>query len=499
MNDNIIKGDMNMKQLPEGFLWGGATADFQYEGGFNEGGRGLLSHDYETDGSLEHPRAHTLQRTDGSIIRPRSSFFYADPVPQDAKPIFLDDQYYPSHQAVDFYHHYKEDIELMAGMGFNVFRFSICWSRIYPTGDELTPNEEGLKFYDDVINELEKHGMEPLITICHDEMPMHLAIKYNGWANKHVIGCYVKYCQTLFERYGSRCKYWLTFNEINAVRGFGPCGTRESDGYTRYLGAHHMFIASAKAVILGHKMMPDSMFGAMYAMSELYPATCKPEDMFHHMLERRENWYFIDTMARGYYHPYAKEVWAHHGVESLPITDEEKDILKEGQLDFVSFSYYRSNTTKEGDPWFNVGGFSNPYLENTPWGWPIDALGLRYCMNEIYDRIQKPIFIVENGMGAIDEADENGYVEDDYRIDYLKKHLSAMADAINEDGVDCLGYTMWAPIDLVSLSTGEMKKRYGFIYVDMDDKGHGTLKRTKKKSYNWMKHIIETNGAALDD
>lgn len=260
-----------------------------------------------------------------------------------------------------------------------------------------------------------------------------------------------------------------------------------------------MFIASAKAVILGHKMMPDSMFGAMYAMSELYPATCKPEDMFHHMLERRENWYFIDTMARGYYHPYAKEVWAHHGVESLPITDEEKDILKEGQLDFVSFSYYRSNTTKEGDPWFNVGGSSNPYLENTPWGWPIDALELRYCMNEIYDRIQKPIFIVENGMGAIDEADENGYVEDDYRIDYLKKHLSAMADAINEDGVDCLGYTMWAPIDLVSLSTGEMKKRYGIIYVDMDDKGHGTLKRTKKKSYNWMKHIIETNGAALDD
>ncbi len=488
-----------MSRLPDGFLWGGATADFQYEGGFNEGGRGLLSHDYETDGSMENPRHHTMKMSDGSIITPKSSFFYADPVPEEAVPVFLDDEYYPSHKAVDFYHHYKEDIELMAGMGFNVFRFSICWSRIYPTGDEETPNEEGLKFYDDVIDELAKYGMQPLITICHDEMPMALALKYNGWASRHVIDCYEKYCKTLFERYGDRCKYWLTFNEINAVRGFGPCGTRESDGYTRYLGAHNMFVASAKAVKMGHEMMNGSMFGAMYAMSELYPATCKPEDMFHQMQERRENWYFIDTMARGYYHPYVKEIWNHHHVGTLDISDEDKDILFEGQLDFVSFSYYRSNTTQAGDPWFNVGGNPNPYLENTPWGWPIDALGLRYCMNEIYDRIQKPIFIVENGMGAIDEADANGYVEDDYRIDYLQKHLSAMAEAINIDGVDCIGYTMWAPIDLVSLSTGEMKKRYGFIYVDMDDKGHGTLKRTKKKSYNWMKHIIETNGEALDE
>jgi len=493
------QGGNNMSRLPEGFLWGGATADFQYEGGFNEGGRGLLSHDYETDGSMEKPRHHTMRMSDGTIIKPKSSFFDADAVPEEAVPVFLDDEYYPSHKAVDFYHHYKEDIELMAGMGFNVFRFSICWSRIYPTGDEKLPNEEGLKFYDDVIDELAKYSMQPLITICHDEMPMHLALKYNGWASRHVIDCYLKYCKTLFERYGDRCKYWLTFNEINAVRGFGPCGTRESDGYTRYLGAHNMFVASAKAVKIGHEMMKDSMFGTMYAMSVLYPAICKPEDIFHQMLETRENWYFIDTMARGYYHPYVQDVWNHHNVGTLEISEEDKTILFEGQLDFVAFSYYRSNTTQAGDPWFNVGGSSNPYLESTPWGWPIDALGLRYCMNMIYDRIQKPIFIVENGMGAIDEADENGYVEDDYRIDYLQKHLSAMADAINIDGVDCIGYTMWAPIDLVSLSTGEMKKRYGFIYVDMDDKGNGTLKRTKKKSYNWMKHVIETNGEALDE
>ncbi len=486
-------------ELPKGFLWGGATADFQYEGGFDEGGRGLLSHDYETDGSQENPRHHTMQMPDGSIINPRSSFFYADPVPKEAQPVFLEDEYYPSHRAVDFYHHYKEDIALMAGMGFNVFRFSICWSRIFPTGEEETPNEEGLAFYDDVINEMAKYGMEPLITICHDELPMHLALKYDGWSSRHVIDCYVKYCKTLFERYGDRCRYWLTFNEINAVRGFGPCGTRQSEGQDRYQAAHHMFIASARAVKLGHEMMPNSQFGAMYAMSELYPATCKPEDVFHRLQERRENWYFIDIMGRGYYPRYAKEIWRRRGVKEIVFADGDEEILREGQLDFISFSYYRSNTTKAGDDWFNVGGSTNQYLKETPWGWPVDPLGLRHVMNEIYDRIQKPIFIVENGMGAIDELDENGIVQDDYRIDYLRDHLQAMADAIIIDGVECLGYTMWGPVDLVSLSTGEMKKRYGFIYVDMDDKGNGSLKRTPKKSYAWMKEIIASNGAKLSE
>ncbi|EFM28945.1 glycoside hydrolase family 1 protein [Streptococcus gallolyticus] len=486
-------------ELPKGFLWGGATADFQYEGGFDEGGRGLLSHDYETDGSQENPRHHTMQMPDGSIINPRSSFFYADPVPKEAQPVFLEDEYYPSHRAVDFYHHYKEDIALMAGMGFNVFRFSICWSRIFPTGEEETPNEEGLAFYDDVINEMAKYGMEPLITICHDELPMHLALKYDGWSSRHVIDCYVKYCKTLFERYGDRCRYWLTFNEINAVRGFGPCGTRQSEGQDRYQAAHHMFVASARAVKLGHEMMPNSQFGAMYAMSELYPATCKPEDVFHRLQERRENWYFIDIMGRGYYPRYAKEIWRRRGVKEIVFADGDEELLREGQLDFISFSYYRSNTTKAGDDWFNVGGSTNPYLKETPWGWPVDPLGLRHVMNEIYDRIQKPIFIVENGMGAIDELDENGIVQDDYRIDYLRDHLQAMADAIIIDGVECLGYTMWGPVDLVSLSTGEMKKRYGFIYVDMDDKGNGSLKRTPKKSYAWMKEIIASNGAKLSE
>ena len=491
-------GGNNMSGFPKGFYWGGATADFQYEGGFNEGGRGLLSHDYETDGSIEHPRHHTMKLADGKIKNYRSSFFYADQIPEDATPVFLDNEYYPSHQAVDFYHHYKEDIKLMANMGFNIYRFSICWSRIYPLGDEEEPNQEGIAFYRDVFEELKKYNIEPMVTICHDEMPMHLALKYNGWSNRHIIDAYVKYAETLFKEFGSYCHYWLTFNEINAVRGFGPCGTRESDGYTRYLADHNMFVASAKTVILGHKYNLENKFGAMYAMSGLYPRTCKPEDMLQSQLARRENWYFIDTMLRGYYHPYAKSIWQHHGFETLEISEEDKKTLYDGQLDFCSFSYYRTNTTQAGDKWFNVGGDDNPYLEKTPWGWGVDPLGLRYVLNEIYDRIQKPVFVVENGMGAIDEPDENDYVEDDYRIQYLNDHFKAMRDAITIDGVDCFGYTMWAPIDLVSLSTGEMKKRYGFVYVDMDDKGRGTLKRTPKKSFYWMKHVIETNGNDLE-
>ena len=333
------------------------------------------------DGKVIHSQEefseNEFRMPDGSVIKPASSFFYADPVPAEAMPEFMDDEYYPSHKAVDFYHHYKEDIALMAGMGFNVFRFSICWSRIYPTGDEETPNEEGLKFYDDVIDEMAKYSMEPLITICHDELPMELALKYDGWSSRHVIDCYLRYCRTLFERYGKKCRYWLTFNEINAVRGFGPCGTRDSSPKTHYQAVHHMFVASAKAVIMGHEMMPGSMFGAMYAMSGLYPATCKPEDMFRHMQVRRENFYFVDAMARGYYPSYANDLLERRGAGPIRMEEGDREVMKEGQLDFVSFSYYRSNTVKAGDPSFTVGGSPNPYLKSSDWGWPVDPLGFQ--------------------------------------------------------------------------------------------------------------------------
>jgi 6-phospho-beta-glucosidase len=478
------------------FLWGGATADFQYEGGFDQGGKGLSTHDYETSGSLTTPRVITYQNPDGSIGTAASSFMRCEPIPQDATPVLSSDFYYPSHRAVDGYHFWKSDLKELADMGCNVHRFSICWARIYPTGLEEEPNEEGLRFYEEMIDYMLERGMQPLITICHDELPAVLALQNDGWSSRNTIDAYIKYCETLFKRFGQKCKYWLTFNEINAVRGFASCGTKNVDPNTHYNAVHNMFLASAKAVKLGHEIMPGSMFGTMYASSEQYPATCKPEDLFAHMQQRRQTYYFMDVMARGYYPSYAKSLLEAKDVK-LEMQPEDAQILKEGTLDFISFSYYRSNVISASTKANVLGGDVNPYLEQTAWGWAIDPLGLRYLLNELYDRYQLPLFIVENGMGAIDEINEKGEIEDDYRIDYLSSHLQEMIKAISIDRVPVLGYTMWGPVDLVSLSTGEMKKRYGFLYVDMDDAGKGSKKRMRKKSFGWMKEVIESNGSCL--
>ena len=483
-------------RFPDNFLWGGATADFQYEGGYNEGGRGINSQDFVTDGSVSKKRQITLKLKNGS----RGTVNSLESFPEGAEAEMYEDAYYPSHQAVDFYHHYKEDIALMAEMGFNVFRFSTCWSRIYPTGLEEKPNEEGLKFYEDVIDECHKYNIEPLITICHDEMPDLLARKYDGWNNRIVIDAYVKFSKTLFERYKGKCKYWLTFNELNAIHGYSKLGIHEETPQSFYQCQHHMFVASSMAIKIGHEIMPEAIFGAMFAMSEMYPATCKPEDIFACYEHRRMNYFFIDVMARGEYPNYSKKIFEEKNVH-LKIKDGDLEYIKNYPLDFVSFSYYRSTTITSDhfttmDPMEIMGGETNPYLETTPWGWPIDPLGLRYCLNELYDRYQKPVFVIENGLGAIDKL-EDGKVHDPYRVKYLADHFQAIKDAINIDHVPCFGYTMWGPIDLVSLGTGEMKKRYGFVYVDMDDKGNGTLKRYKKDSFEWMKKVIQTNGEDL--
>lgn len=483
-------------KTPKEFLWGGATADFQFDGGCQEGGRGLSTHDFETDGSVEHPRCITYCMPDGSTGLARSSFFNPESLPDGAEPCLDERYYYPSHKAVDHYHHWKEDLRLLAEMGCNVYRFSICWSRIFPTGEETEPNQAGLDFYDALIDEIIRLGMEPLITIHHDELPVYLAEHYDGWSSRHTIDCYLRYCKVLFSRYGSKCRYWLTFNEINAVRGFAACGTHKCDNQTHYNAVHNMFLASAQAVKLGHEMMPGSMFGAMYASSAIYPATCKPEDVFCHMKQRRETYYFIDTMARGQYPSYAADLLRRRGV-TLHTQPGDDDILAAGALDFISFSYYRSNVISTETRVNVISGDPNPYLESTPWGWPVDPIGLRYVLNEFYDRYQKPLFIVENGLGAVDTIEADGSVQDDYRISFLRDHLREMMKAMCQDGVELLGYTMWAPIDLVSLSTGEMKKRYGWIYVDMDDKGNGTLERRKKKSYDWMRQVIATQGESL--
>ena len=483
-------------RFPDNFLWGGATADFQYEGGFNEGGRGINSQDFVTDGSVTQKRQISLKLKDGS----RGTVNSLESFPKGAEAEMYEDVYYPSHKAVDFYHHYKEDIALMAEMGFNVFRFSTCWSRIYPTGLEEEPNEEGLKFYEDIIDECHKYNIEPLITICHDEMPDLLARDYDGWNNRILIDAYVKFAKTLFERYKGKCKYWLTFNELNAIHGYSKLGIHEETAQSFYQCQHHMFVASSMAIKIGHEIMPDAIFGAMFAMSEMYPATCKPEDIFACYEHRRMNYFFIDVMARGEYPNYAQKIFEEKNVH-LKMEEGDLDWIKNYPLDFVSFSYYRSTTITSDhfttmDPMAIMGGESNPYLESTPWGWPIDPLGLRYCLNELYDRYQKPVFVIENGLGAMDTL-EDGKVHDDYRMKYLSEHFQAIKDAINIDHVPCFGYTMWGPIDLVSLGTGEMKKRYGFVYVDMDDKGNGTLKRYKKDSFEWMKKVIQTNGEDL--
>ena len=481
-----------MKGFPEGFLWGGATADFQYEGGYLEGGKGLSSHDFETAGSVDRERQITLVMEDGS----RGTVNYRDSFPDGAEAAIYDDVYYPSHQATDFYHHWKEDIALFAEMGFKAYRFSICWSRIYPKGNEETPNEEGLKFYEEIIDELLHYGIQPIITICHDEVPFYLCKEYDGWAGRETIDCYVRYAVTLFQRFGKKVKYWVTFNEINAVGGYAQIGTHKQDPQTVYQAVHHMFVASSLAIREGRKLMEDPWFGTMFAMSELYPATCKPEDVFAAYRKRRESFFHIDVMAKGYYPNYTDEIFERKDVQ---ITKQEGDdeLLAAYTIDFISFSYYRSSIMGEDTQVGVMGGARNPYLKVSDWGAAIDPLGLRYCLNQLYDRYHKPLFVIENGLGAEDAVEADGSIHDPYRTEYLAAHLEQMRIAIQVDKIPCFGYTMWGCTDLVSLSSGEMKKRYGFIYVDMNDQGEGSLKRLKKDSFYWYQKVIRTNGADL--
>ncbi len=468
-------------EMRKNFLWGGATAANQYEGGYQEGGRGLSVND------VEMGARHGVQREIHDEIRPGC--------------------YYPSHEAVDFYHHYKEDIALFAEMGFKCFRFSISWSRIFPNGDEEAPNQEGLKFYDCVLNELEKYHIEPVVTISHYEMPLGLVKKYGAWRNRALVDFFVRYCQVLFTHFKGRIHYWLTFNEINALmisdRPWHQAGIIYQDGEDRNQimvnASHYQLVASARAVILGHEIDPANQIGCMLLYPLCYPATCRPSDQIMALKKLNKTYYFGDVHCRGYYTNTCTSIQRALGVfPHMEPGDEE--ILRKGTVDFVAFSYYFSSIEGENTEITEgnlASGGKNPYLTATDWGWQIDALGLRTSLNYLYDRYQKPLFIVENGMGAIDTVEPDGSIHDDYRIDYLKHHILAMMDAIEIDDVDVMGYTPWGCIDLVSAGTGEMRKRYGFIYVDKDDEGKGTLNRSKKKSFNWYKQVIASNGKCL--
>lgn len=484
----------------EKFLWGGATAANQYEGGYLSGGKGLATADIISDGDIHSLRKIVLRLSDNS----KKNINRFEDVPEGAKGIVEEGVYYPSHVATDFYHHYKEDIKLMGEMGFKAFRLSINWSRIYPNGDDLVPNEEGLAFYDGVFDECEKYDIEPVVTINHFDLPMHLVDKYEGWLDRRTIGFFERYCDTIFRRYQHKVKYWMTFNEINFLRDYTTLGITEATNQKKQQQAiYHLLLGSAKAVALGHSINPQFKIGLMIASMEFYPETCNPEDSLQKMnIEREMRDFYYDVQCRGHY-PNYKKIQLESMDVILEKKNEDDEILKQGTVDYIGFSYYnsavvstRKNTEKDGGN--QMGGTKNPYLETTEWNWPIDPIGLRLILNQLYDKYQLPLMIVENGLGAIDKIEEDGTICDDYRIDYLKKHIIEMKKAVEKDGVDLLGYLPWGCIDLVSAGTGEMKKRYGFVYVDMDDKGKGTLERRKKKSFEWYKQVISSNGEKLD-
>lgn len=476
-----------MKGLPEKFLWGGATAANQCEGGYLEGGKGLGTVDVIPWG--EHRRAVMNGTMD-----------YHD-LPKDS--------YFPSHEAIDMYHHWKEDVALMAEMGFKCYRFSFAWSRIFPTGEEEEPNEEGLRFYEELIDELIKNHIEPVVTICHFDVPLNLEQKYGSWRSRKLVDAYLHYCEVIFKRFNGKVRYWMTFNEINMLMHLPFMGAGisfkegENQMQVKYQAAHHELVASALATKLAHEINPENQIGCMLAAGQFYPFSCDPEDIWAAMGKDRVNYFFIDVQARGEYPAYAKKALEREHIQ-IQMEPEDEEILKQNPVDYIAFSYYSSRLTSAyPHPEIETTGnafktLRNPHLKASEWGWQIDPLGLRITMNCLYDRYQKPLFIVENGLGAVDTVEEDGSIQDDYRIEYLSAHIKEMIKGVTEDGIDLIGYTPWGWIDLVSASTGEMKKRYGFVYVDKDNTGHGTLGRKRKKSFDWYKQVIATNGACLD-
>ncbi len=469
-----------MSEFSDSFLWGGAVAANQCEGAYRSSGKGVSVADCLTAGSREKAREYT----DG----------------------VLEGRYYPSHTAIGFYEHYKEDIRLFAELGFKCFRTSINWTRIFPEGDEAAPNEEGLRFYDSVFDECLKYGIQPVVTLSHYEIPFGLVKKYGSFLSRKTIDCYLKFCETVFRRYRDKVKYWMTFNEINVIllNPVMAAGIRDGEKpmVDRYTAAQNMLLASAKAVKLGHGINPEMKIGMMMLYPTFYAETCNPEDQFKAMEAMDLHYLFSDVQVRGRFSLKAKKYLERNGVPYL-MSFEDEQALAEGTVDFIGFSYYNSNVISESMGKETTAGnmlnaIKNPYLKASDWGWSIDPVGLRIALNQLYGRYEIPLFVVENGLGAEDKIEPDGSIHDGYRIEYLREHIRQMQLAVSEDGVDLMGYTLWGCIDLVSASTGEMKKRYGLIYVDRDDKGGGTLSRRRKDSFDWYRKVIASNGADLD-
>lgn len=480
---------MNEQKLSKEFLWGGAVAAHQIEGAWNVDGKGPSIADVMTAGANGVSR----EITDGVI----------------------EGKNYPNHEAIDFYHHYKEDIKLFKELGLKAFRTSINWTRIFPKGDEVEPNEKGLAFYDDLFDELLANGIEPVVTLSHFEIPYHLYEQYGGFRNRKLIDFFVHYAETVMTRYKDKVKYWMTFNEINnqaddcdAIHTWTNSAIKFEEGDNPeevvYQASLYELIASSKVVKIGRSINPDFQIGCMMAYVPVYPYSCHPDDVMASLKVMNKRFFYSDIHVRGKIPHYAKSYWKQMGY-NFDLTDEDLTDLKEGTVDYIGFSYYMSRavTTLSEVEGANVPfvegakNVSNPNVKASDWGWQIDPVGLRYTLNAVYERYEIPLFLVENGFGAYDSISEDGNIYDPYRIEYLTQHITEMKRAILEDGVDVMGYTPWGIIDLVSFGTGEMEKRYGMIYVDKDNQGNGTLERKKKQSFDWYKEVIESNGKSV--
>ena len=480
------------------FYWGGASAANQIEGAYDVDGRGMVLTDVTTGGTNRTPRLITYIDKEGKVgaFNKRSGS-----LPQGAKYAVCDGYFYPNHVGIDFYHRYKEDIKMLSEMGFTMFRMSIAWARIYPTGLEEKPNEKGIEFYKNVFKELKKYNIEPMVSIWHFDTPLYLEQNCGSWTNRQLIDLYEKFARTCFEEFKDYVKYWITINEINLTAMLPSmkenCSDKEAKDIFQHL--HNQFVASARAVKIAHEINENNMVGNMIAAIVPYPETCHPKDILYarHYLEQ-SILYSSDVMVKGKYPVFAKRIWDQYNVE-LDITEQDLKDLEEGTVDMYTFSYYQTTTMSDHDQ--RTEGkknktVKNPFLERNSWDQEIDPLGLRYFLEVINDRYNIPIFIVENGLGAIDKLEEGNVVHDDYRIDYLRKHISEVMKAL-KDGIDIRGYLSWAPIDLVSAGTGEMRKRYGYIYVDRNDDGSGSMNRYRKDSFYWYKKVIASNGEDL--
>lgn len=477
------------RELPKDFLWGGAIAAHQAEGAWNIDGRGPSIADVMTAGGNGIPRKITKGIVEG--------------------------EYYPNHEAIDFYHRYKEDIQLFKELGLKCLRTSISWSRIFPTGQEEIPNEQGLKFYDDLFDECLKNGIEPVVTLSHFEIPYAIYEDFGGFANKAVIPLFVKFAQCVFDRYKDKVTYWMTFNEINnQADGQEPVHVwtnsamiieddQDKEALVFQAGVNEL-IASAWAVNEGKKINPNFQIGCMMAYVPIYPYSCAPEDMIASVKANERRFFYSDVHVRGEIPTYTEKYWEQKGL-TIEISEKERQILRQGTVDYIGFSYYMSGTITtlpdvEGRQTEDIPSaklVKNPYITASDWGWPIDPVGLRYVLNTVYQRYDLPLFIVENGFGAYDQLTDSNEIHDDYRINYLREHIEQMKKAVVEDGVPLIGYTPWGIIDIVSFGSGEMEKRYGMIYVDKDNTGNGTLQRLKKDSFAWYQQVIETNGEQL--